>query len=356
MNTIKVAAIQLGEVPESPEGQLDAKKINKDLLYGTPEQKKSAISTIASINTESIRSFNFSRMEKLLKQASGSKPDLVVFPELSLTSFFPYLWIEDKKVLSRFFETDNRWRNKIYKLAQKYGVSIAFGYTAYAGNRGKNVFELVTPETEKIQYRYEKVHIPGHEKPEPNETTFQFEKKYFAPGDSYPVWTIPFKDRKTARVGMIVCHDRRYNAPYLMMGLKNVQILLNGFNTPFNFVAQDTLDKHVYEFHYLPLQAQAITEGIFIISVARAGTIFGHRQIAGSCIISPYGTFLAKTEHPGEAVITAELNLDWCREVKAQKYYGDRSRPEVLKAELDAYLQNGNNAAVDRILSKLDSF
>ncbi len=84
--------------------------------------------------------------------------------------------------------------------------------------------------------------------------------------------------------------------------------------------------------------------------------IFGHKQIAGSCIISPYGNFLAKTEVLGEDVIVAHLNLDSCTEVKAQKYYGDRSQPDILKKELDKCLIDKKMIGTNHLLSELESY
>jgi len=144
------------------------------------------------------------------------------------------------------------------------------------------------------------------------------------------------KDKETlnVKVGMIICHDRRYNAPYLAMGMQKVDIILIGYNTPFSLPFSEALDKHVYKFHYLPLQAQAISEGTFIISVARAGSVFGINQIGGTCIVDPNGDLLKKTESLAEELIKVELDLDMCETVRAQKYWGDRLEPQVILKEL----------------------
>lgn len=356
MNTITVAAAQMGEVPTSIVGELDARKINDHFLNGTISQKKASINLIQAIDVDKIRTYNIFRMETLIKKSLIYKPDLIAFPELALTSFFPYLWIESNHILRKFLETDEKWKNKVRLLSDKYKIAISYGYCGLVGNKSKNIYELITPHSPTSSYIYEKVHIPGHEKPTQGESTFQFEKKYFYPGDQYPVWHIPLKKHVSVQVGMIICHDRRYNGPYLIMGLRGVQLIINGFNTPFNFMSQDKLDAHVYEFHYLPLQSQAISEGTFIVSVARSGIVFGHKQIAGSCIISPYGKFLAKTENIGEDLIVAKLDLGECDEVKAQKYHGERSQPAVLKKEIDRYLKDSKAISLNHILSELDSY
>ena len=110
-------------------------------------------------------------------------------------------------------------------------------------------------------------------------------------------------------------------------------------NTPFSLTfasgdSQARMDSRVYEFHYLPQQAQAITEGTYVISVAIAGDVFGADQIAGTCIIAPDGSILSKTEKLDEDLIYADINLDLAQEVRQQKYNGDRTCPDVLLKEL----------------------
>jgi predicted amidohydrolase len=291
------------------------------------------------LDVDAIRTYNVVRMEKMMEQAIGQNADLVVFPELALTSFFPYFWITDFKILKKFFESSEKWKNKIYQKAKELKISVAFGYAEQVGEDKCNLFSLFVPNSKSGNiYTYQKVHIPGFDKPRLNEKTFQFEKKYFKPGKGYPVWSVQIKKSLKARIGLTVCHDRRYSNPYLVMGLRKVEIVLNGFNTPFYLTFNNKLDGDVYKFHYFPLQAQALTEGTYIVSVARAGDIFGHEQIAGTCIVSPDGELLAKTEKLDEDIIYADIDLDLCMIVKDIKYHGERSQPEVLYKELRRHL------------------
>lgn len=338
MGKIRVAAAQMGPVPSSIVGNIDAKKINELLVNGSAEQKKEGKQRLGNLNVENIRQFNFDRTVELLKVSARRNVDLVVFPELTLTSFFPYFWIEDDNLLSSFFEKNNLWKEKVYKKARELNIAIAFGYCQQE-KCNFNIFDLYNPNEEK-NYFYRKVHIPGFDKPRSGEETFQFEKKYFTPGSGYPVWDVSFKNKLKAKIGMIICHDRRYSNPYIMMGLRKVEIILNGYNTPFYLTFNHGLDGDVYKFHYFPLQAQAIMEGTFIVSVARAGDIFGHKQIAGSCIISPDGEIISKTEKLGEDIIYADLDLDWCKTVRGHKYQGERAEPRVLLNELKRYLHD----------------
>lgn len=56
--------------------------------------------------------------------------------------------------------------------------------------------------------------------------------------------------------------------------------------------------------------------------------------MAGTCIVSPFGEILSKTESCKPTLITADIDLANCEAVNAQKYWGTRSMPEVLMTTL----------------------
>ena len=47
-----------------------------------------------------------SRLLELMREAKACGSDLVVFPELALTSFFPRWWMEDEAEINSFFERE----------------------------------------------------------------------------------------------------------------------------------------------------------------------------------------------------------------------------------------------------------
>jgi predicted amidohydrolase len=344
---LAVTAAQLGGVPVELTKGICAKEINSLIMTGGERERKEAEKLLREIDVEKIRRYSVGRMLKLMKEAAIRESDLIIFPELALTSFFPYFYIESEQLLMRFFEKDPielGAAKPLFDYAQKLGISFSFGYAEYTTDtrysnsyKRYNTYALI--DKKGSIYKYRKTHIPGFEKPRPGEDTFQFEKGQFhSSQEGYPVFNAGLlkgnNEAANVRVGMIICHDRRYNAPYLVMGMRKVDLILIGYNTPFNLPFARDLDPSVYKFHYLPLQAQAITEGSFIISTARAGRNFGINQIAGTCIIDPKGTILKKTEALNERSITSEIDLNICEIVRAQKYWNDRLEPQVILREL----------------------
>ncbi|MCA9384034.1 hypothetical protein KC909_06760, partial [Candidatus Dojkabacteria bacterium] len=281
----------------------------------------------------------------------------VVFPELATTSFFPYFFFSSKTKdkLNAFFDGEDITKGligEIFKQAKLSQIAVSFGYAEQTAD-GKKYNTFVTIDAKSRIFKYRKTHLPGFEKIDPNIKNFQYEKAIFDESDEgYPAYDIDILNTdgkiEKVRIGMIICHDRRYNAPYLTLGQKGCQVLINGYNTPFDLTYAQELNDHVYEFHYLPQRAQAITEGMYIISSAIAGENFGIRQIGGSCILSPYGDFIEKLDHDNEQIIYGIIDTKQCSEVKKQKYNGKRARYEILLAETIEY------SDLDTIISKIN--
>lgn len=95
MRMIKVAAAQTGSVPASIIKSLVAQDINDKIINGDAKTKILSLKSLKDLDIDAIRTYNVGRMERRMEQAVGQNADLVVFPELALTSFFPYFWITD---------------------------------------------------------------------------------------------------------------------------------------------------------------------------------------------------------------------------------------------------------------------
>lgn len=70
------------------------------------------------------------RLIDLMKQAHGMGCNLVVYPELALTTFFPRWYMEDPAEVEAFFETEmpNEATQPLFDLAQQLGIGFHLGY------------------------------------------------------------------------------------------------------------------------------------------------------------------------------------------------------------------------------------
>src|SRR5262249_61761360 len=70
------------------------------------------------------------RLLALLHEAKSRGAELVVFPELALTTFFPRWWMEDAAEIDAFFETEmpGPETTALFDEARRLGLGFCLGY------------------------------------------------------------------------------------------------------------------------------------------------------------------------------------------------------------------------------------
>ena len=66
------------------------------------------------------------RLVDLMHQAHGMKCDVIVYPELALTSFFPRWWMEDQVEIDSFFEHEMPSRDTLALFDEARRCKIGF--------------------------------------------------------------------------------------------------------------------------------------------------------------------------------------------------------------------------------------
>ena len=131
-------------------------------------------------------------------------------------------------------------------------------------------------------------------------------------------------------MGMMICNDRRWPETYRVMGLKGVEMILCGYNTPMHYVPDPSQDVLQGFHNALVMQSGAYQNGTFVVGVAKGGVEEGVEGLADSSIIAPSGEILAKTQTSDDELVTAACDLDWCYQYKKTLFNFDRyRRPEV---------------------------
>jgi N-carbamoyl-D-amino-acid hydrolase len=253
------------------------------------------------------------RLLELMREAKARGADLVVFPELALTTFFPRWWMEDHDEIDSFFEREmpGAATRPLFETAK----SLHLGYAELAKQNGVthryNTAILVDKDA-SIVGKYRKVHLPGHADNRPHYPFQHLEKYYFEPGDlGFPVWRA-----FDANVGMCICNDRRWPETYRVMGLQSVEMILLGYNTPTHLPWIPVYD-HLADFHnHLCMQAGAYQNSTWVVGVAKAGYEEGSELLAGSCIVAPSGEIVAQATGKGDEVFIAKCDLEISRHNK----------------------------------------
>jgi predicted amidohydrolase len=269
-----------------------------------------------------------SRLVNLLREAHSKKAELVVFPELALTTFFPRWFVDDIAEANHWYETEmpSAVTQPLFDEAKKLGIGFCLGYAELtkAGERFNT--QILIERDGRVVAKYRKVHIPGHEHHEPDRPFQHAERYYFTPSnEGFGVWPA-----FNGRIGMMICNDRRWPESYRVMGLQGVEMILCGYNTPLHYVPDPSQDALQGFHNALVMQSGAYQNGTFVVGVAKGGVEEGVDSLADSSIIAPSGEILAKTATNGDEVITAVCDLDWCNNYKNTLFDFNRyRRPEV---------------------------
>ncbi|MFK8024004.1 MAG: N-carbamoyl-D-amino-acid hydrolase [Ilumatobacter sp.] len=288
------------------------------------------------------------RLLRLLRRGAEHGCELVVFPELALTTFFPRWYLDeggDAGIGGDTTELDSYYEDEVPSIAtqplfdeaKRLAVGFCLGYAELTPPDGDgvrhryNTYVLVDRAGE-IVAKYRKVHIPGHESHEPWRQFQHLERRYFEESpDGFGV-----HDAFGGRFGMAICNDRRWPETYRVMGLQGVEMILIGYNTPLNY-APDPSQNPLQGFHnHLVMQAGAYQNGTWVVGVAKGGIEEGVESLAQTAIIAPSGQVVAQATTIGDELVDAFCDLDMCERYKKTLFDFDRyRRPEMYSVITD---------------------
>jgi predicted amidohydrolase len=284
---------------------------------------------LGPIERKAPRAAVVARLISLLREAKTRACELVVFPEMALTTFFPRWHITDQAELDSFYETsmpgpDTR---PLFEEAARLGIGFYLGYCELAtvGGRSRryNSAVLAGPDG-RIIGKYRKVHVPGSAVNDPSLPFQHLEKLYFEDGDlGFGVW-----DCLGAKVGMAICNDRRWPETYRVMALKGAELIVLGFNSPAQLPDWPDQNAHRAFHHLVCMQAAAYQNGVWVVATAKAGREEGVDMLGHSCIIAPSGDVVALSQSLGDELIVHRCNLDMANYYKSFFDFERNRRPE----------------------------
>ena len=81
------------------------------------------------------------RLMALMRQAHANGCDLIVYPELALTTFFPRWYMEDQAEIDAFFEREmpGQETRPLFDLARELGIGFCLGYAELTIENGETL-------------------------------------------------------------------------------------------------------------------------------------------------------------------------------------------------------------------------
>jgi len=293
-----------------------------------------AVAQMGPVHLSDSRSAVVQRLVAMLREAKARGAEMVVFPELALTTFFPRYWMEEAEAQARFFEAQmpNAEVQPLFDAARELGVGFYLGYAELAEDgRSYNTAVMVNRKGE-ISGKYRKIHLPGHAEHKPEAPFQHLEKKYFDVGNlGFRVF-----ESEAVKYGMCLCNDRRWPETYRVMALQSAEVVMLGYNTP-------SLNIHWNEpvhlrttTHLVSLQANAYQNGIWVAAAAKCGSEDGHHMIGSSVIVAPTGEIVARTLTEEDEVICVSADLSLGEHFRQHVFnFAKHRRPEHYRLIVD---------------------
>lgn len=313
-----------------------------------PRLLKVAAAQVGAVHRTSRREETLQRLISLLQAAADKGAQLVVYPETTLTTFFPRYLIEDQAELGSYYEsgddiTKNPSVSALFDKSRELRVDISLGYAEKTPDGSPfNTCIYYSGTLGTVVSKYRKSHLPGTAElfTEPGATQ-QLEKRYFNEGDTgFKAFRVPgllldALNKSTQPVpeqqgkgdpimGMLICNDRRWPEAWRVYGLQGVEIVMCGYNSPAfapqlwgfsngRVLTPERARKDAEFHHKLVMQSNSYMNSCFSICAARSGVDDGeYPLIGGSCIVDPFGHVLADAKTEDDEIVFAEIDLDQC--------------------------------------------
>jgi predicted amidohydrolase len=265
------------------------------------------------------------RLLALLEQARYENVDLLVYPELALTPFFPRHYASDRAAMDRWFEREMPGPETaiLFARARAYQIGICLGYAELTPAGQHFNTAILVDRDGVIVGKYRKIHLPGHVDHDPTRSFQHLEKRYFEPGDlGFPVFRA-----MGGVMGMMICNDRRWPESWRVLGLQGVELVMLGYNTPSTNPQRpaEAADKRLFH-HRLSVQAGAYQNSTWAVAVAKCGIEDGHHLIGGSLVVNPDGEIVAESRTEADELLVHEIDLEATRFGKSTMFDFARHR------------------------------
>ncbi len=282
-----------------------------------PRRLTLAAAQLGPIQKAEGREVAVGRMVRLMETAHRRGAEVVVFPELALTTFFPRWYEEDLARADHWYEhaLPSDATAPLFEAAKRYGIGFHLGYAEKTPDGHRFNTAVYAHPSGEIVLKYRKVHLPGHREYDPQRRVQHLEKRYFEVGDlGFPVVRAPVGAQEV-NIGMLICNDRRWPEAWRVLGLQQVELVMLGYNTPsLNMENRGFEAHHLRVFHsHLSVQAGCYQNACFAAAVAKAGTEDGHELFGHSIIVNPQGEIMAQATSWDDELIIADCDLEMCR-------------------------------------------
>ena len=255
------------------------------------------MSNDGSINKNLIKSIN------AIKEAAENNADLILFPEVQFTEFFPqypernvdeYKMVIDSKVVKELCESANKYKIMVVPNIYLYEDEKAYDASLLIGKDGK------------IAGIQKMVHIAQAEQ--------FYEQDYYTSSDEgFKVF-----DTEYGKLGIVVCFDRHYPESIRTETLMGADLIL----IPTVNTKREPLEMFEWE-----IRVQAFQNSVAIAMCNRVGKEDSMDFAGESIVVDARGEVVAKANDV-EQMLYVDIDLHQSKQLREKKTYTRLRRPE----------------------------
>ena len=249
---------------------------------------------------------NLKKTLELIDSAAGAGAELIVFPEIQLSPFFPQY---EKRDASRWTLTLNS-----PEIRAVCGACAAAGIWAspnfYVEEAGRCYdMSLLIDDRGNIAGRQKMVHIAQAE--------CFYEQDYYTPSEeSFQVFDTPF-----GKLGVVVCFDRHYPESVRTEALLGAELIL---------IPTANTKAEPSELFQWEVKIQAFQNSVNIAMCNRVGPE-GAMDFSGESLVSDYNGETLALAGDGEELLLCEVDLPGAKRTRERKPYTSLRRPGLYR-------------------------
>ena len=249
---------------------------------------------------------NFRKTLKLIRSAAIKEADLIVFPEIQLTPFFPQS--KDLDVSSYVMDYSNPYFKGIKEACREYGVLAV--PNLYIEENGKRYdMSILIGDDGNIIGRQKMVHIAQCE--------HFYEQSYYEPSEE---GFFVFETR-LGKIGIVVCFDRHYPESIRTESLRGADLIV----IPTANTTNEPSELFLWE-----VRVQAFQNSVNIAMCNRTG-VEDQMEFSGESVVCDYNGNLVAQAGSEEELLIADIDIEGASETRMRKPYTSLRRTELYE-------------------------
>lgn len=245
-----------------------------------------------------------------IKDAANAGADIVVFPELSFTPFYPRLPLDERPDEDPFDLAESipgPTTESVADMAEEFGVVVLFNMLERDGDTTYNTTPVIDADG-TVLGGTRMMHVPNYRKCHGSD--------YYTPGDT----GAPVYDTAAGRIGVANGYDRHFPEYLRALALQDAQ-----------FVAvpqAGTSGQWPEGMYKSEIQVGSFQHGFFMGMANRVGQERNVLFDGRSLLADPSGRVVAEAPSGNAIILMASVDLDKCTEAPARDHFMPDRRPE----------------------------